>query len=145
MARFVESFALALTNAGMQRTAARAFASLLASESGRMTAKEIGEALQLSAAAVSGAVRYLEHVRLVRRTREPGQRADHFELGSDFWYEAMVTKATVYDEVGSAMEQGLDSMGPSPARDRLEETRDFFEYVRNELPTLLESWRASRR
>lgn len=134
-----------LANAGMQRTAARTFAALLASESGRLTAKEIGEVLQLSPAAVSGAVRYLEHARLARRRREPGQRSDHFELGDDFWYEAMATNQALYDELGVAMRQGIAALGPSAARDRLEETRDFFEYVRKEMPALIDRWRATRR
>ena len=133
-----------LTNAGMQRTSARTFAALLASESGRLTAKEIGEVLQLSPAAVSGAVRYLEHARLARRRREPGQRSDHFELGDDFWYEAMASNEALYDELGVAMSQGIAALGPSEARDRLEETRDFFEYVRKEMPALIDRWRATR-
>jgi predicted transcriptional regulator len=142
--QFVESLALVLTNAGMQRTSARAFATLLASESGRMTAKEIGDSLQVSPAAVSGAVRYLEHARVVRRGREPGQRADHFELGDDFWYEAMASNDTLYSDLEAAMGKGIAALGASPARDRLEETRDFFEFVRQEMPALITRWRASR-
>ena len=143
--QFVESLALVLTNAGMQRTSARTFATLLASESGRMTAKEIGDSLQVSPAAVSGAVRYLEHARVVRRGRAPGQRADHFELGDGFWYEAMASNDTLYSDLGAAMRTGIAALGPSPARDRLEETRDFFEFVRAEMPALITRWRASRR
>jgi predicted transcriptional regulator len=142
--QFVESLALVLTNAGMQRTSARTFAALLASESGRMTAKEIGESLQVSPAAVSGAVRYLEHARIVRRGREPGQRADHFELGEGFWYEAMASNDTLYADLADAMRTGIAALGPSPARDRLEETRDFFDFVRREMPALITRWRASR-
>lgn len=142
---FVERLALVLANAGMQRTSARAFAALLASEHGRLTAKEIGDTLQVSPAAVSGAVRYLEHARLVRRRREPGQRADHFELGDGFWYEAMASNPTLYDDLGAAMADGIAALGPSAARDRLEETRDFFDYVRSEMPALIDRWRATRR
>jgi predicted transcriptional regulator len=142
--QFVESLALVLTNAGMQRTSARAFATLLASESGRMTAKEIGDSLQVSPAAVSGAVRYLEHARIVRRGRAPGQRADHFELGDGFWYEAMASNDTLYADLAAAMSTGIAALGPSPARDRLEETRDFFHFVRREMPALNNRGRAPR-
>jgi predicted transcriptional regulator len=144
LGQFVESLALVLTNAGMQRTSARTFAALLASESGRMTAKEIGDSLQVSPAAVSGAVRYLEHARIVRRGRAPGQRADHFELGDGFWYEAMASNDTLYADLAAAMSTGIAALGPSPARDRLEETRDFFDFVRREMPALINRWRASR-
>jgi predicted transcriptional regulator len=142
--QFVESLALVLTNAGMQRTSARTFAALLASESGRMTAKEIGDSLQVSPAAVSGAVRYLEHARIVRRGRAPGQRADHFELGEGFWYEAMASNDTLYADLAAAMRTGIAALGPSPARDRLVETRDFFDFVRRVMPALITRWRAAR-
>jgi predicted transcriptional regulator len=142
--QFVESLALVLTNAGMQRTSARTFAALLASESGRMTAKEIGDSLQVSPAAVSGAVRYLEHARIVRRGRAPGQRADHFELGDGFWYEAMASNDTLYADLAAAMSTGIAALGPSPARDRLEETRDFFDCGRGVRRALITRWRASR-
>jgi predicted transcriptional regulator len=142
--QFVESLALVLVGAGMQRTSARTFAALLASESGRMTAKEIGDSLQVSPAAVSGAVRYLEHARIVRRRRAPGQRADHFELGDGFWYESMASNDTLYSDLAAAMSEGIAALGPSPARDRLEETRDFFEFVRREMPALITRWRATR-
>ena len=56
-ARFVERFGSALTAAGMQRLPSRVFAVLLADPDGRMTAAEIGEALSVSPASVSGAVR----------------------------------------------------------------------------------------
>jgi len=42
------------------------------------------------------------------------------------------------------MSQGIAALGPSEARDRLEETRDFFEYVRKEMPALIDRWRATR-
>ena len=50
----------------------RARSRLLATDTGRMTAAELAEALQVSPAAVSGAVRYLTQTNLVERAREPG-------------------------------------------------------------------------
>ena len=69
---FIERFALVLAGAGMQRMAARAFAALLVSEDGGLTAREFAELLQVSPAAVSGSVRYLENARMARRARRPG-------------------------------------------------------------------------
>ncbi|GAA3092083.1 hypothetical protein GCM10020254_41410 [Streptomyces goshikiensis] len=54
VSRFVERFAAQLTEAGMQRMAARVFAQLLASDGGAMTSAELSEALRISPAAVSG-------------------------------------------------------------------------------------------
>ena len=47
---FIERFALVLAAAGMQRMAARAFAALLVSEDGSLTAREFAELLQVSPA-----------------------------------------------------------------------------------------------
>ena len=87
-ARFVERFGSALTEAGMQRLPSRVFAALLADEDGRMTAAEIGEALSVSAASVSGAVRHLQQMRMIHREREPGTRRDVYVVADDAWHES---------------------------------------------------------
>ena len=80
--RFVERFGSALTAAGMQRLPSRVFACLLAHESGRMTAAELGEALAVSPASVSGAVRSLQQVRMIHREREPGTPPGRLRRGA---------------------------------------------------------------
>ena len=73
--RFIERFALNLTEAGMARMPARVFATVLVAEDGRRTAAELADQLGVSPAAISGAVRYLTQLRLVSRGREPGSPA----------------------------------------------------------------------
>lgn len=143
--RFVEAFALVLTDAGMQRTAARAFAALLVSTDGSLTAREIAETLQISPSAVSGAVRYLEHVELIRRARDPNERVDHFVLGHDHWYEAMMNESRVFDAMCETLDPGIEAVGPdSDAGQRLAETQEFFAFMREELPRMFQRWRDSR-
>ncbi|MGB8385892.1 MAG: MarR family transcriptional regulator [Dermatophilaceae bacterium] len=89
-AEFVERFADALVIAGVPRMPARVLALLTATDDARLTASELGEALHASPAAISGAVRYLEQVNLVRRTRHRGSRRDHFVLEGDIWYQNIV-------------------------------------------------------
>lgn len=145
MRRFVESFGLVLSNAGMQRTSARMFAALLASTDGRLTAREIADTLQVSPAAISGGIRYLERTGLVRREREPGHRADHYVLDDDFWYEAMMNESGVFDAMSDSLGPGIEAVGrDTDAGKRLAETRDFFAYMREEMPAMFERWRASR-
>src|SRR5262245_28200615 len=94
VARFVERLADVLVGAGLPRMPARVFAALLVTESGRLTAAELGERLKVSPAGVSGAVRYLIHLDLVTRERDPGSRRDHYRLRDDVWYEASVRRET---------------------------------------------------
>lgn len=143
--QFIEDFALVMTNAGMQRMASRAFAALLASETGALTARELAEVLEVSPAAVSGATKYLEQARLVRRARTPGERVDHFVLGDDAWYTAMTSRTEIFAELNRALESGIAALPKSSgARDRLAETRDFFAYVNQEMPKMVERWHAER-
>ncbi len=61
---FVERFSSVLVDVGWQRMPARVFVTLLASESAALTAADLAERLQVSPAAISGAVRAEEAVHL---------------------------------------------------------------------------------
>src|SRR5215467_8982466 len=86
---FVERFASVLTEAGIPRMPARVFAALLASDSGKLTASELSGMLLASPAAVSGGVRYLIGVGMVRREGEPGSRRYYYRVPDDVWDEVI--------------------------------------------------------
>jgi DNA-binding transcriptional regulator GbsR (MarR family) len=143
--RFIERFALNLTEAGMPRMPARVFAALLIAEDGRRTAAELAGELGVSPAAISGAVRYLTQLRLVSREREPGERVDHYRVSSDTWYEAITRRDEMVARWLLDLADGVKAVGPdTPAGARLEETRQFFAYLLDEVPRMLERWRARR-
>jgi DNA-binding transcriptional regulator GbsR (MarR family) len=143
--RFVEDFALVFTNAGMQRMPARVFSALLATQKGSLTATEIAEALQVSPAAVSGAVRYLVQVGLLSKAREPGERVDHYLILDDAWYESVGRKDSTYQLLAESIDRGIRALGAqTPAGKRLEETRDFFLFLAKHFPLLIEQWRNER-
>jgi len=142
VARFVERFAAVLIDGGVPRMPARAFATLLASDAGQMTAADLAEALQASPAEVSGAVRYLLQTRLIERVREPGSRRDVYRLGDDPWYEAIYRREPLIDRWQKALEDGIEAAGPdTPAGRRLKDSADFFAFLQQELPALLARWR----
>ena len=145
-AQFVEHFALLLDEAGMPRMPARAFAAILAEDAGRLTARDLAERLAVSPAAVSGAVRYLTQAGMVSRGREPGARRDDYRLHDDVWYELYAYRGEMLRRWEQAMDEGAEALGrDTPAGQRLEETREFFAFLREELPALMERWRARRR
>jgi DNA-binding transcriptional regulator GbsR (MarR family) len=72
----VERLGRVLEESGVPRMAARVFAYILAEDRDRYTAAELGEGLQVSPAAISGAVRYLTQTRLVVKERRPSGRGD---------------------------------------------------------------------
>jgi DNA-binding transcriptional regulator GbsR (MarR family) len=144
--QFVEQFAVVLTESGMPRMPARVFACVLAEDRGRLTAGEIAERLQVSPAAVSGAVRYLVQARMVERGREPGARSDHYGLSDrDPWYTAMMNRSELLGRWERMAAEGADLLGDArPAGRRLRDTQEFFAFMQAELPALLERWRAGR-
>lgn len=145
-AEFIEGLALVLTRAGMPRMASRVFAAILASDSGDLTAKEIGDALDVSAAAVSGAVGYLTRTGLAIRGRTPGARVDHYAVHDTTWAEAIATESRHLGEMSAWLSKGAEAADPGSAvRSRLDETRAFFDFVAKEMPLMIERWRTSRR
>jgi DNA-binding transcriptional regulator GbsR (MarR family) len=143
--QFVERFASALADAGMPRMPALVFVALLASDSGRLTADELAAQLQISRAAISGAVRYLSQVGMLRRERQRGSRRDHYVLHDDTWYELVARREQLLDRWVENTRAGVDALGAAtPAGERLAESLAFFEFLRTEMPALLARWRAQR-
>ncbi|MEV0180542.1 MarR family transcriptional regulator [Streptomyces sp. NPDC050625] len=145
VSKFVESFAAQLVEAGMQRMPARIFAALLSSDDGAMSSAELGDQLQVSPAAVSGAVRYLAQQHMVSREREPGSRRERYRVHSNQWYEALTNREAVIKRWESALREGVASLGAdTPAGRRMAETLAFFEFVDGEIAAMMERWRVHR-
>ena len=143
--RFIERFALDLAESGMTRMPARVFAALLADDDGRLTAAELADLLQVSPAAISGAVRYLTQLRMVSRGREPGERRDHYQISSDMWYEVVARRDQLLARWEQDLQDGIEAVGPdTPAGARLEENRRYFEFLRHEAPKVMARWRELR-
>jgi DNA-binding transcriptional regulator GbsR (MarR family) len=143
--RFVERFALDLVEAGMARMPARVFAALLADDDGQLTAAELADRLDVSPAAISGAVRYLMQVSMVARGREPGERRDHYRVSSETWYEAITRRDQILARWMQDLQDGVKAVGPDTAAGaRLEETRQFFEFLHQEIPKVMVRWREQR-
>lgn len=146
VSRFVERFASDMTEAGMQRMASRVFAALLADDDGSMTSAELAVALQISPAAVSGAVSYLTQVSMVGREREPGSRRDRYRVHDEVWYTTFVSRDRVLTRWESTLKEGARTLGEdTPAGARLVETAAFFEFLQDELGGLMDRWREHRK
>ncbi|MGP3977186.1 GbsR/MarR family transcriptional regulator [Streptomyces sp. 8N114] len=142
---FVERFAADLTEAGMQRMASRVFACLLASADGALTSAELSERLQVSPAAISGAVRYLSQVALVSRQRDPGSRRERYQLHHDVWYTSLLNRDQILTRWLGTLAAGAEALGTdTPGGRRVQESAEFLEFMRKGLAEMLEQWRSSR-
>jgi DNA-binding transcriptional regulator GbsR (MarR family) len=143
--RFVERLAMTLHDMGFPRMPARLLVALTASDTGSMSAAELGDVLQVSPAAVSTSVRYLMQIGLVVREPSPGSRRDRYRLPDDPWYEAGLMKTKALVQLAELIDEGVGAVGPeTPAGQRLAEMRDFYRFVESDLADQLRRWRASR-
>ncbi|WP_336921624.1 GbsR/MarR family transcriptional regulator [Aquipuribacter sp. SD81] len=144
--RFVERFALVMRQSGIPPMPARVLAFALADDADRYTAADLQEALGVSAAAVSGAVRFLVQARLLRRDREPGTRSDLYVVDdADLWSPIFAGEVEQLGVWADVVAEGVEAVGAdTPGGRRLRESQEFFAYMRGELPRLLEGWRAHR-
>ena len=140
--RFVESFAAALVEAGVPHMPALVFVTLLATDAGGLTAEELATQLQVSRAAISGAVKYLDQVGLTSRERQPGSRRYRYVLRDPTWYTVVARRERILDRWIATTREGVDALGAdTPAGGRLAESLAFFEFLRQEMPALLARWR----
>jgi predicted transcriptional regulator len=142
VSRFVEDFASALVEMGVPRMPARVFAALLTSDSGRLTAAELATGLRASPAAMSGAVRYLIQVGLVRREGEPGSRRHYYRVPDNVWDEVIRIRDRLMARWTGVLREGIEILGAdTPAGARIAESVRYFEFVSAELPPVIARWR----
>jgi predicted transcriptional regulator len=140
---YVERFTAVLVTAGMPPMPSRVFIALLVSESGRLSAAELGDTLQISPAAVSGAVRYLAGLGLVHKERVPGSRREYYRMPADIWHTMMRMRDQVLARWSAMLREGIALVGAdSAAGERLTGHAAFFEFLSAELPAVLARWDA---
>ncbi|MEU5721269.1 MarR family transcriptional regulator [Micromonospora sp. NPDC047738] len=142
---FVERMAMAFADVGFPRMAGRVLFTVMSADE-PLTAAEIGERLGVSAAAVSGAVRYLTQFAMLVREPVKGSRRDRYRMPDNPWYEATITKTALYKNFIDIANGGVDALlgRDTPAGERVAEMRDFFLFVQGELDTMGDRWRAWR-
>jgi len=138
--RLVEAFA----DAGFPRMPAAALVAVLTSASSALTAAELAAALDVSPAAVSGAVRYLQTVGMMTRHRVAGDRRYVYELPEHAWYAASVNNQALYERLASVAENTAASLDVPAARERVLDMAGFFRFVQRRIPDLLDEWNAGR-
>jgi DNA-binding transcriptional regulator GbsR (MarR family) len=140
---FVEHLALVFTDWGFPRMPSRVLITLMAADEDALTAAELAERLDVSPAAISGAVRYLIHIGMLQRVPTPGSRRDRYRLPADPWYEAASLKDGYMSQVVSVSGEGVAALGADTAAGRrIGRMRDFFLFVQAELGDLLAKWKA---
>jgi predicted transcriptional regulator len=138
---YIEKFAAVLVLAGFPPMPARVFVALLVTDSGRLSAAELTGLLQISPAAVSGAVRYLSGLALIHKERVPGSRREYYRMPADIWHQVFLIRNQVLVRWSALLKEGIDVVGAdSPAGRRMAGHAEFFEFLAAEMPALMARW-----
>ena len=143
---FVDRMAGEFAAEGFPRIPARVLMALTGTPDGRLTAAELAEQAEVSPAAISGAVRYLELLGMVRRMTLPGTRKHLYVLADDDhpWYTGSLSRTAVYDRILRTLRAELEVLPPGPVRDRVIDMESFYAYIQARLPELFTEWRATQ-
>ncbi len=137
----VERLGGALAAVGIPLQSARVFAALLATEDGRRTSAQLVELLDISPAGVSGAVRYLSQVRMIRRERERGSRRDVYVALDDAWHDMVMQVDQLYAPILAALVSARDGVGrDTRAGERMQLSAEFLEFIQHEMDAIAERW-----
>ncbi|HEY9358570.1 MAG TPA: MarR family transcriptional regulator [Arthrobacter sp.] len=140
-----EKAAAAFAAAGFPKMPARALMALVSSEDGSLTAAGLADRLGVSAAAVSGAVRYLQTVGFVHRVSQPGSRRDLYALYDDEWYVVSMRKSPIYQSLAALTDATAEALPEgSAARSRVTEMGRFYRFLAARMPALLDDWEHQR-
>jgi hypothetical protein len=109
------------------------------------TIAELAEALLASRSAIAGAVKALETIRVIRRSRVAGERMDRvcIDLSSP---QSMGMDVTEYEELSELAREGLEVLQDAPMERRavLLEMSAFAEFLVEQMPIMQQEWEARR-
>ena len=140
-----EQAAAMMTAAGMPRMPARVMMALVGSPDTGYTAAELAERLAVSAAAVSGAVRYLQSIHIIHRLPHRGDRRDRYDIRDGGWDVVITANMPLYERLADMVDRIADenAMAPQSAT-RARDMSEFFRFLARRMPELLEEWQAER-
>jgi DNA-binding MarR family transcriptional regulator len=106
---------------------------------------ELAEALLASRSAIAGAVKTLENLGLIRRSRAAGERMDRVRISMSST-QAMGFDVSEYREQGELAREGLRAIADAPLERRavLLEWAAFADFLVERLPLLEKDWKTYR-
>jgi hypothetical protein len=106
---------------------------------------ELAEALLASRSAIAGAVKVLETIHVVRRSRAAGERMDRVRIDMSS-PQSMGMDVSEYEELGVLAQEGLQVLSDAPPERQavLLEMSAFAEFLVERMPVLQQEWSARR-
>ena len=143
---FVEEMGQVLASYGMTPMAGRMWGWLLICEPPEQTAAEIADALQASRGAISGTARILATAGMIKRSTRRGDRREYFSAPPETFDSFLEGAGRIYRRFREMAERGLEAIADRPvsSRARLQELRDVFAFVEQEVPVVVDRFLSER-
>lgn len=141
---FTERAAAELIRSGFPRVPAGVLMALTGSAQGRLSAAELRAVLQVSAAAISSAVGYLDQIGMITVSTVPGTRRHSYSVGEDPWF-TRIAAADTYRRSADAIRTAVQALpSTSDGARRAGEMADFLAFCADRVPGLVQEWLAAR-
>lgn len=139
---FIERIGVLTEEEGFPRIAGRILG-LLVVEEEPASLDEMVDKLHVSKGSISTNVRMLERLAIVERVSSPGGRRDYYRLSEDPWENIFALARRRLKNVLAVVVEGLDRLPKERrvGRRRLEEWRDFYAFLLDDLERKVERWR----
>jgi DNA-binding transcriptional regulator GbsR (MarR family) len=145
--QLVERVGVAHEQEGLSPAAARVLGMLLVADETEHTFEEIQAELGLSKSAVSNALNFLLMTKTIDYITRPGDRRRYFRSALTSWPDHLSAKLNRMLEIKAIMGEVLAQRNPETQEfnSKIAELIDFMGFMNQEIPLLIEKWKASRK
>ncbi|RDV13585.1 MarR family transcriptional regulator [Pontibacter diazotrophicus] len=139
----IEEIGIYHENSGFQPAVARVMGLLLVSDKPELTFDEISETLSISKSATSNALNMLLNTGHIDYTTFSGDRKRYFRIRSSNWREMFNKKMEDLSGLNNLLKRVLEvRKRENPDYDiKLKDFIGFLDYLKQQLPELMEKWR----
>lgn len=142
----IEEFGIYQENNGFQPAVARVMGLLLVSDRAELTFDEISETLNISKSATSNALNMLLNTGHIEYTTFSGDRKRYFRIKSSNWPELFSKKMEDLSVLNKLLKRVMEvRKRENPIYDtKLNHFISFLDYLKKQMPRLIEDWEKSR-
>jgi len=147
MKQFIEDMGILFEEMALPRMAGRIFGWLLMCEPPHQSAEELANVVEASKGSISSTTRLLIQSGVVERMGLPGNRGTYYRIKPGSWPELMRARMAHLTALRKLGDRGLALMaGKEPKlRQRLQELRDLYAFLEQEIPAVLDRYDQGRK
>ncbi len=144
---FIDKMGAFFESLGLDRASGRVLGFLFISAPDDKSATDIVNALEMSRGAVSMAARGLQARGYVEIRGEPGSRKKYYRLCQQAWTIGIADRARAFGQFAEITDFGLKNVPGigRAARRQLKEVRDFYLFLEERFPLLIDEWEKSKK